>query len=279
MAKTIVTHISPDLDGVGAIWLLKKFHPDFSDAVVSLVPAGQVLNGEPEGSNPDVVHVDTGGGRFDHHQTDDFTCAAMLVFEWLFREGYIDQKDDGLLRMINVICEIDHGWDNWKWDQRESDRYEFMLHNIMFGIKMVDFKEEEKFVQWTCLALDGIYAVLKAKAKAEKELANGKKFTTRWGRGIAVESGNGTILDLAIKKGFAVVCTKDPKKGNIRVTGSNAKNVDLTKAYDVSRERDSEATWFLHASKVLLRNGSTRNPTMKASKLTLEEMVKILEKA
>ena len=45
------------------------------------------------------------------------------------------------------------------------------------------------------------------------------------------------------------------------------------------REKDPEATWFLHSSKVLLRNGSSRNPVMKPTKLTIDEMVEILEKA
>jgi len=36
--KIIVTHVSPDFDGIGAIWLLKRFHPDFSNARVEFQP-------------------------------------------------------------------------------------------------------------------------------------------------------------------------------------------------------------------------------------------------
>ena len=86
-------------------------------------------------------------------------------------------------------------------------------------------------------------------------------------------------MDVAIKNDYAVVMRKDPNRGNIRITASNKFNVDLTSAYEMAKEKDPQATWFLHASKVLLRNGSNRNPTMKASKLTIDEMVEILEKA
>ncbi len=277
--KTIVTHVSPDLDGIPAIWLLKKFHPDFANAKLAFVPAGSTLNNEKVDSNPDIVHVDTGLGMFDHHSNDDFTCGAQLVYEWLVREGYIDEKDEAMKRLITVLTELDHGWDNWKWSDADSDRNEFMLHNILFGWKMVKPKEEEKYVEWVSFAMDAVYAVFRSKVRADEELAKGKKFESKWGQGIAVESGNSTVLDLAIKKGYAVVVTKDPKKGNVRVTGSNAKEVDLTKAYEAVKSKDPDATWFLHASKVLLRNGSTRNPTMTPTRLSLDEIVKILSEA
>lgn len=276
MTKTIVTHVSPDLDGIPSIWLLKKFHPDFGDAKLAFVPAGSTLNGEPVDADPDIVHVDTGNGMFDHHASDDFTCAAALVHQWLVREGYIDEKDEAMKRLINILTELDHGWDNWKWDDASNDKYEFMLHNILFGWKITNPRQEEKYVEWVSEALDAIYAVFKSKVRADEELSRGREFATNWGKGIAADSGNSTVLDLAIKKGYAVAVIKDPKKGNVRVTASNANDVDLTKAYSAAKEIDPNATWFLHASKVLLRNGSTRNPTMTPTKLTLDEMVKIL---
>jgi len=86
-------------------------------------------------------------------------------------------------------------------------------------------------------------------------------------------------MDVGIKNGYAVVVRKDPTEGYVRITGNNMHNVDLTKAYNEIVGKDKVGNWFLHASKVLLRNGSTRNPTMKATKMTVEEVVKILEKA
>lgn len=279
MAKIIVTHTSPDLDGIPAIWLLKKFHPDFKGANVAFVPAGSTYNNEPVDSNPEVVHVDTGMGRFDHHQNSDFTCGAQLVYESLIREGYIDEKDEALLRMVKILTEIDHGYDTYKWNERENDRYDFMLHNVLSGWKMNEPGRDGKYVEKVIDAIEAVYKVLQSKVIAEGEIKGGEHFETRWGKSVAVYSTNGSILDTAIREGYAVAVTKDPKKGNVRITGSNAFNVDLTDTYEELKKRDPEASWFLHASNVLLRNGSSRNPTMKATKLDLSEVIEVLRKA
>ena len=120
---------------------------------------------------------------------------------------------------------------------------------------------------------------MRSKVKAEEEIKDGQKFKTKWGKGVAVYTGNDSIMDVAIKGGYAVVVRKDPRRGFMRVTGSNKHKVDLTKAYETIVARDKVGTWFLHASKVLLRNGSSRNPTMTPTKLEIDEVVKILEKS
>ena len=277
--KIIVTHISPDLDGIPAIWLLKKFHPDFTSASVEVVPAGDnTYNNEPVDSNEDVVHVDVGGGRFDHHHTNDFTCAAKLVYEWLIREGYVNKGDVALSRMIEVITELDHGWDSYKWCEPESDRWEFALHNLVSGLKMVYPGNSEKLIDWTQDALEAVYKLLQSKVLAEEEVEKGLKFKTRWGRAVAVYTKNDGVMDVGIKGGYALVVRKDPDEGYVRITGSNKHKVDLTHAYELISHADEKGNWFLHSSKVLLRNGSTRNPTMRPTKLTLEEVVSILER-
>lgn len=278
--KTIVTHISPDFDGIPAIWLLKKFHPDFANARVEFVPAGEsTYKNQPVDSDPDVVHVDCGGGRFDHHHTNEFTCGAKLVYEWLIDEGYVQKDDEALKRLIQVVTELDHGWDHYKWPEPASDRWEFSLHNVLSGLKMAYPKDEEKYISFVCDGLEAVYRLLKSKVDAEVEVEQGLKFKTRWGQGVAVESRNDGVMDVAVKGGYAVIVRKDPSRGFVRITGSNAHNVDLTAAYSEIKSSDQVGDWFLHASKVLLRNGSTRNPTMRPTNMSLDEVVKILEKA
>ena len=279
MSKTIVTHVSPDFDGIPAIWLLKKFHPEFRDANLAFVPVGDATyNNEPVDSNPNVLHVDCGMGKFDHHNTDDLTCGTQLVYEWLVKEGYI-KEDEAIARMVKVITEIDHGFDNYRWPEPNSDHWEFQIHNILIGWKVLYPNQYEKYVEWISAALEAVYVLMQNKVKAEKELEGGKRFKTRWGEGVAVYTGNDSILDAAIKGGLAIVVRKDPGRGYVRITGSSNHKVDLTRAYDEFLKLDPEATWFLHASKVLLRNGSSRNPTMKPTKLELEEIIKVLEKS
>ena len=277
MQKIIVTHISPDFDGIPAVWLLRKFHPDFKNARVELVPAGDnTYNNEFVDSNPDVLHVDVGGGRFDHHGTNDFTCGAKLVYEWLANEGYVKRDDEALKRIIQVITELDHGWDSYKWCEPASDRWEFSLHNLLSGLKVVYPRQTEKYIEFTIDGLEAVYKLMQSKVRAQDEIKNGLKFKTRWGRGVAILTKNDGIMDAAIKGGYAVVVRKDPQEGYVRVTGSNAHKVDLTKAYEIIRKKDKVGNWFLHASGVLLRNGSTRNPTMKPTNMLLEEVVAIL---
>lgn len=280
MSKIIVTHISPDFDGIPAIWMLRRFHPEFKNARVELVPAGNnTYNNQPVDSDPDVLHVDCGGGKFDHHDNNQFTCGVKLVWEWLVREGHVSDSDRALERMVLVMTELDHGWDSYKWSEPASDRWEFSLHNVLSGLKMVFPRNSDKYIEWVCDSLDAVYAIMKSKVKAEEEVKNGFKFKTRWGEGVAVVTKNDGIMDVAVKSGYAVVIRKDPQEGYVRITGSNAHNVDLTKAYEEIAKKDNIGNWFLHASKVLLRNGSTRNPNMKPTKLTVEEVVAILKKA
>jgi len=279
--KIIVTHTSPDFDGIPAIWLLRRFHPDFKNARVELVPAGDnTYNNEPVDSNPNVLHVDVGGGKFDHHKTNEFTCGTKLVWEWLVKEGYVKADDEALKRLVEVVTELDHGWDTYKWQDAASDRWEFSLHNVLSGLKGVYPGDTEKHISFTTDALEAVYRLMQSKVKAEEEVErDGVKFETRWGKGVGVLTKNDGIMELAIKEGYSIVVRKDPQEGYVRITGSNSHKVDLSKAYEIIKEKDKVGTWFLHASKVLLRNGSTRNPTMKATNLKLEGIIEILKKA
>lgn len=278
--KIIVTHLSPDFDGIPAIWLLRKYHPDFGNARVEFVPAGNnTYNNEPVDSNPDVIHVDVGGGKFDHHNTNDFTCGAKLVFEWLVKEGYIEKNDKALERMVQVITETDHAWDTYKWCEPASDRYDFSLHNMISGLKMYYHGDYHRVIDWTIEGLESSYRLLQSKVKAEDEVKNGQKFKTRWGDGVAVFTKNDGIMDAAIKGGYAVVMRKDPRRGFVRVTGSNKHKVDFTMAFKEIEKSDKVGDWFLHSSKVLLRNGSTRNPTMKPTDMTIDEVIEVLRNA
>jgi len=273
--KTIVTHHSPDMDGITGIWLLKKFHPGFADASVTFVPAGETLNDMKPDADPDILHVDTGLGRFDHHQSNAYTCGAKLVFDYLVESGFIAQDDRALERLVSVVVAIDHGKEN-EWPDPESDVYDFTLLSILNGWKMVYPHQENDYVTWNSHCLDGVYQLLQSKVDAEKEFGKGLAFETRWGKGIGIGTYNDGVLEMGIRRGYAIVFRKDPKKEYVRVTGDSRRGVDLTQAYAVCQKEDPLATWFLHSSKVLLRNGSTRNPKMRATKLTVPEMIQIL---
>ena len=54
--------------------------------------------------------------------------------------------------------------------------------------------------------------------------------------------------------------------------------IDLTALYEDVKKQDPDATWFLHASKHMLLNGSAKNPDMKPTKLTLSEVIETVKK-
>lgn len=270
--RTIVTHINPDLDGIPAIWLLKKFDPDYAHADVRFVPAGSRYE---EGDPSLITHVDTGGGIYDHHDRDEFTCAAKLVWEDLKKR--LGVKDKAIDRMIEIITQYDHAKEN-EWPEPNSDRYDFTLHAILSGWKMLHPNEYYEYIDWTIPALEAIHKVLQEKIVAEDVLEEGIKFETIWGKAVACETYNDGVLDVGMKHGYALVIRRDPAKGFIRVTGSTPHGVDLTKVYKKLVKTDPEATWFLHSSRVLLRNGSSRNPAMKPTKLSLSDVISMFEK-
>src|SRR5580692_6515988 len=87
--KIIVTHMSPDWDAITSVWLLKKYLSGWQEAEVKFVPAGQRLNNiklktenlkqnDPieQIGDDEVIHVDTGLGPLDHHQTQDTNVSA-----------------------------------------------------------------------------------------------------------------------------------------------------------------------------------------------------------
>src|SRR5271155_2135332 len=122
--KIIVTHMSPDWDAITSVWLLKKYLAGWQEAEVKFVPAGQRLgrhSGKRERfENPDfgpvspastrgvqrgeqarmtgddpierigddeIIHVDTGLGPLDHHQTQDTNvCGASLTWNYILSE-------------------------------------------------------------------------------------------------------------------------------------------------------------------------------------------------
>jgi len=93
-----------------------------------------------------------------------------------------------------------------------------------------------------------------------------------------MESRNAEATKLALKMGYAVVATKDKKKGNIRIKAHPSKNINLTKVYQQIEKIDKIGDWFLHISKKMLLNGSSKNPHLKPSPLPLQKIIAILQK-
>ena len=95
---------------------------------------------------------------------------------------------------------------------------------------------------------------------------------------MAVETVNDEIMRIAQKQGNIIAVRKDPKKGFVRIKALPESGVNLESVYNILRKKDAQATWFLHASKKMVLNGSAKNPNSRPSKLTLKEIIEILKK-
>jgi len=279
--KTIVTHFSPDLDAIAAIWLIKRFWPGWDRAELRFVPAGETLEGETVDSKSEVIHVDTGLGLFDHHQLDEDSCAAKKVLSsipGINRSKYI-KKDEALERLVEVVNDLDHFREVY-YPNPAADFYDFGLPAALDGWRLIFGEDANRLVELGMVVMDGIYKKFQDKIWAEKLLKEeGLPFKTRWGKGLGIETANDEIIHLAQKQGYKIVLRKDPKKGHVRIKSLPDPKIDLTPVHEKLKKLDPGATWFLHIERHMILNGSMKNPRVKPTKLGLREIIEILRNA
>lgn len=274
--KIIVTHIFPDLDAITSVWLLKRFDSQFEGAGVELVPAGKTYKDEVVDSDPEVVHVDTGMGRFDHHHTGERTCAARLIFDSLSQENKIPKKYlKALERLIEVVIQVDH-FEDFFWDEPASDKYDFCLHHLFDFLKMSGQVNDKEMVVRGSEFLEAVLFGLGEKIKSEEEIEKGVEFETIWGKSIGLETKFSRVSKLAQKMGYVLVVRKEPETGLVSIKCQPKKELDLSEAFKILKVRDTQADWFFHKSKHIILNGSRHNPKVKPSNLSLQELIKIL---
>ena len=177
--------------------------------------------------------------------------------------------------MVDFASEVDNARD-LKWPEANTVRYDFYLQGIIAGIRGMAGSDEET-MDYGMKGLDAILHNLKNRIRAEKEIKEGTEFETPWGKALAIKTGNESVLWEGEKKGYCLVIKKDPETGGVRIYSRWDNRVDLTKAYRQFKKKNPEADWFLHASKKLLLNQAT-SKKMKPTKLSLEEIIKVLKK-
>ncbi|MFH0864485.1 MAG: hypothetical protein V1858_05370 [Candidatus Gottesmanbacteria bacterium] len=272
----IVTHFSPDLDAVTSVWLIKRYMPGWEKANVGFVPAGETWNNQPVDTDPDIIHVDTGLGKFDHHGGDEDTCAARLVLDSIKQEAVSRKQEDTLDRLVDVVNIIDHFREVY-FPNPTADFYDFGLVGQLEGWKLIYDNEPERIVELSLECLDGVYKQLQNKVWAEKLLKEeGIEFETQWGKGIGIETHNDEVIHTGQKIGYVMVVRKDGKKGYVRIKSLPDQKFDLSDIYIKLKKTDTDATWFLHSSKHMILNGSTKNPKMRPTSLSLREIIDII---
>ncbi len=274
--KTIVTHISIDLDAITSCWLIKKYLNGWEDADLAFVPAGSTLNNKSPDEDPNIVHVDTGFGKFDHHQTQEYTSASKLVFEYLCDKKLIPARDETALeRIMTYVNDTDH-FGEVNYPNPQDDRYDFCLHQLVYGLRAIN-GNDAAIVNSSFPLLEAALLLLKNKISAESEIKKGYECTIKWGKSLILETSNQESIKLGLKTGYVLVATKDPRKGNIRIKTLPEKKYDLTSLYEKIIQLDKKGTWFLHVSKNMLLNASSKNPNFVPSSLSTKKLIEIVK--
>ena len=261
---TIVGHLAPDLDCVTAIWIMIRFdHND--DAELEFVPAGTTWQGRPADVDPRVVHVDTGGGRFDHHQRKSRNlCSAELV------RRATAAYDLALERMVRQVCLIDHAL------APAGEQGFFNINALITGYNLLFPNRPRHVAQAMFPNLDAWYEHETRQLRLEQAFARRLEFDTRWGLGIAMESEDGGSSKLAYRQGAVLYAYRDGH-GWMGVAAQARSSVDLTPVYQTLQVVDQDADWYLHPSTRLLLCGSAKAPPRVPSRLSLPELVSVLQ--
>ena len=302
--KIIVTHKSPDLDAITSVWLIKRFVPGWERAKLKFVPAGSKLPGiyKKEGGaieemgNYEIITVDTGMGVVDHHHLEDNTiCATSITYDYVLQQpnntlGVNESRKEAVARLVDLVIDEDH-FQQVFYPDSDSDIREISIVGLIDGRKLQYPAHDEVNSEFIMQCLDALVLNLQSRLEGEKELDRGKVFNTKWGKAIAFETVNDSVMKLAQVKGYMLAVRVDPSSHLMRIKArprlrddrrKTMKNVtevdiDLTPVYNIVKEKDPYASWFLHASKRMLLNGSSKNPNTVPTKLELDEIIEILK--
>lgn len=283
--RLIVTHHSPDLDAVGAVWVLKRFDSQhYADAKVAFVNPGEQISldeAEKYGLQlHEVTHVDTGLGEFDHHQSErghQHVSATSLVYDHVLKVHPELKDDTALQKLVEFVTDIDHFGEVY-WPDAGNYRYCFMIQDLIDGMEFTDPHNDDSQLHFGMQCLDNGYAKLVQFVKAEEILeTRGTRFEIKAGQALGLETNNDQTIKLAQKQGCMLVIRKDPDEGNIRIKARPDADIELRPLADRIMQIDPQASWYYHPSGKMLINGSRKHRNQKASALSLDQVITIVK--
>lgn len=277
MTKLIVTHIHPDLDAIMSSWLLVRFDQSrYGDAKFAFVPAPHTYKDLPPDNDPNIVHVDVGAGKFDHHKPGGFsTCASKLVWEELIAEKLIDEEDIPLKRLVDIALEVDTFADCY-WPGTDHPRMALMLHEIIPALHRLQIHDNEAVLRMVFVYLDGVYQRLKDWEKGKEAVNEGEEFESIWGKGIIVTTAADDVSKTAQKMGYEIVVISDEKKGHLKIKTAPGVKTSLKALYDKISLRESPERWVYHNSGHMLFSGSDKGELKERTTLHVKDILEMI---
>ena len=263
-ATTIVGHLAPDLDCLTAIWILVRFG-GAADAELVFVPSGETFEHRLVDIDPCIVHVDTGGGRYDHHQRNaQQLCAAELV------RRAIAPKDVALERLVRRVCQLDTA------TAPAGEQGFFNINALITGYNLLYPTRPQHVAAAMLPNLDAWHEFESRQLRLESAFARRLEFDTPWGLGIAMESEDGGSSKLAYGRGAVLYVYRDGH-GWMGIAAQARSNVDLAPIFQNLQSIDRDADWYLHPNHRLLLCGTAKAPPRVPSRLTLPELVRVIQ--
>ncbi len=212
--------------------------------------------------DPEIIHVDTGHGRFDHHAAADHNLSATE----LVRRA-IASEEPVLQRIARAVTLLDHAL--------ASGGTGPDICALIEGYNALYPQSPEAVASAMFANFDAWYAHEAKQARLEAAFAQRIEFETPWGLGIAMESDDGGSSRLAYGAGAVLYAYRDGK-GNMGIAAKSRSQVNLSQVLRELKRIDLDADWFLHPSKRLLLCGTPKSPPRVPSKLSLEELAGVL---
>lgn len=277
MSKLIVTHIHPDLDAIMSSWLLVRFNqPQYGDAKFEFVPAPHTYKDLSPDNDPNVIHVDVGGGKFDHHKAGGFsTCAARLVYDELIALKLVNAEDESLKTLINIAYEVDTFADCY-WPGTDHPRMAMMLHEIIPALHRLQTHDNEAVLRMVFVYLDGVYQRLKDWQKGKEAVNEGTEFESAWGKGIIVTTAADDVSKTAQKMGYDIVVISDTNKGYLKIKTAPGVRLPLKAIYDKICLAENPERWVYHNSGHMLFSGSDKGEFKERTTLHLNDLLEMI---
>lgn len=264
--KTLVTHINPHLDDISAIWLFKKFNPEYTEAKIEFINASRdVALTEESGEK---IFFGTGGGKYDEHKGDLEDCAASLVWKDIKAKD-LAPADEIELKALDDLIE----W-NRLIDLGKGTNYDFGVYSVQAFIRSRQSTQEDsiKSLMLGEEILDRVFELLKREKQSEKDWNSRIEFESKFGKSVAIVSET-VDRSFVREKGFNVVLMYDPKFKSAQFFTPSFE-IDLEPIYKKLIEKESDCGWFLHQSHHMVICGSSSAPEHHTS-LTFEKLIEI----
>jgi len=306
MVSTIATHEKPHLDEIVAIWLLKKFgekkFPGISKAKITYWDTGgETPDNRPaeEYEKKGTVLIGIGGGRFDEHPNNgnprkEGECTATLVAKVLQIENDPSLEKILAFTLNNDLKAAAHPFDlayiTKLMHQQYPDNPGKVITWVIAGLE-VKYQEQYQFFNDTKKEFDKLAVIEKIPGPSKRVLTLVSITTDNEQMNKFARSNFGCNADIIIQKNSSgnVQIFSNQKKGKltfydvvqmIRLTEQKAKGKIITSDWkNLAAEGKVEGAeeWYYFEKGQMLLNGSHTARNIPATKLTMEEIKKIVK--